>query len=167
MSKLYRPHVPLSVCCEVAERQLRAAGEIKDVIAVAGSRTYSNKLRTLLPWLAWVLGCEPSELRLDHDPPLAARPRNSQGLGLKSRYEPDANDPDHLFYRPHGAQHAGSHDVKTRIRGDHGQLSDLALIKKARRYDPLTKNKPPKRKVKIHSKGFDKVSRPFQKRTKK
>ena len=48
-------------------------------------------------------------------------------------YIPDANDPEHLFYRPHGAQFAGSHDVKTRIRGDHGQFSDLALIKRERR----------------------------------
>jgi hypothetical protein len=162
MGRLFRPHVPLSVRCNVAERQLREYTAYYGY-AVAGKKTAGNRLRAMLPLLAQVFGCEVSELRLDHDPPLAARPRNSQGLGLKSRYEPDANDPDYLFYRPHGAQHAGSHDVKTRIRGDHGQHPDRVLIKKARR---LTENKPPKRKVKIPSRGFDKVSRPFSKRSK-
>jgi hypothetical protein len=69
-------------------------------------------------------------------------------------YEPDANDPEYLVYRPHGAQHAGSHDVKTRIRGEHGQFSDIAMIKRQRR-----RERPAKRKAKI-------PSRPFQKRKK-
>jgi hypothetical protein len=104
--------------------------------------------------LADAFGCEVSELRLDHDPPLALRPQERRGLGRKTYYTPDANDPEHLFYRPHGAQHAASHDVKTRIRGEHGQFSDIAMIKRQRR-----RERPAKRKAKI-------PSRPFQKRKK-
>src|SRR5690242_21536260 len=49
------------------------------------------------------------------------------------RYFPDANDPDHLLFRPQPTDAEASHDVKTRIRGAHGQHSDLALARKNRR----------------------------------
>lgn len=86
--------------------------------------------------------CDRSELRLDHDPPLALRPQHRKGLGRKTYYVPDANDPEHLKYRPHGPQHDGSHDVKTRVRGDHGQFSDLALIRREKRRLGKAERKP-------------------------
>lgn len=146
MPRLYRPHIPFSVRVKVAARQLRASdtaigrsvlyglsllGE-KDF---PGDRTLSmaRKLRSLLQALATAKGCEVSELRLDHDPPLGARKK--RGEGRQTVYTPPANDPDHLFYRPHGPEHDGSHLIKTNVRGDHGQHPDRVLIKKARRLE--------------------------------
>ena len=164
MARLFRPHVPLAVRCDVAERQLLAGFEHPHARVYTSARTAGGRLKVLLAALAAQFGCEVSELRLDHDPPLGARRVTGwPSVGPGVHYEPDANDPDHLFYRPHGPQHAGSHLIKTNIRGDHGQHPDRVLIKKDRR---LTENKPPRRKVKIKSRGFDKVSRPFQKRRK-
>ena len=171
MTRLYRPSIPLAVKCRVVMRQL---GEmfIEDVLAA-----HPGKLKLLLSAkmtaFAIITGCEVSDLRLDHDPPLAARPRERRGLGRVTYYMPDANDPDHLFYRPHGAQFEGSHDVKTRIRGDHGQFSDIQLIKRQRR-----RERGPKPKKPVANKGFAKKSsklakqkqripsRPFPKRSK-
>lgn len=137
MARLYRPHIPLKIRVQVAERQLRAIPEQSAIVETIEetTETWSEQLHHLLLYLARALGCEVSELRLDHDPPLALRPQERRGLSKKVFYTPDANDPDHLFYRPHGAQHDGSHDVKTRIRGDHGQYSDIVLIKRQRRRD--------------------------------
>lgn len=159
MARLFRPHVPLSVRCEVAERQLRQLDPRKLGYFVRPPKTAGNRLKVLLPWLAGCLGCEVSELRLDHDPALGAR-SVGQRKG-KTFYIPDANSPDHLAYRPHGAQHAGSHDVKTRIRGDHGQHPDRVLIKKARRAEAAKSGKPPKRKIKIPSAKKPWPKRPF------
>jgi hypothetical protein len=167
MARLYRPHVPLSVRCKVAVRQMRALTKCEptDEYGIAYSDQpkpqHGEMLKLAMFHLAIAFKCEVSELRLDHDPPLGARPRIRMGLG-KTKYQPDANDPVYLEYRPHGPQHAGSHLIKTNVRGDHGQHPDRVLIKKARR---LTENKPPKRKVKIKSRGFDRVSRPFKKRS--
>jgi hypothetical protein len=85
----------------------------------------------LICQLSELLKCDVQEMRLDHDPPLGARPKT--GDGKRTRYTPDANDCEHLFFRPHGSQYANSHDTKTRIRGDRGQYSDIALIKRERR----------------------------------
>lgn len=131
MGKLYRPHIPLSVRCAVARRQLRDGGSTFKSFG----GTLTIQLEQLRAALAEQIGCEVQELRLDHDPPLGARPRRRHGLGRKTYYTPDANDPDHLFYRPHGPEHAGSHLVKTNVRGDHGQHPDRVLIKKARRQE--------------------------------
>jgi hypothetical protein len=181
MARIYRPAIPIEVKCRVALRQL---GEIRPDevinnnrprsdagymvgIAKMPGRSLGRLLPTLLERLADLLGCAIEDLRLDHDPPLAARPQERRGLGRKTYYTPDANDPEYLFYRPHGAQFDGSHDVKTRIRGDHGQYSDVVLIKRQRR-----RERPPKPKAKIKSRGFDAKaggkpkwpSRPFKKR---
>lgn len=132
VGRLYRPTIPLSVRCEVAERQLRARGlELDEKLFFPKNLT--ERLQWLRESLALVLGCDVKELRLDHDPPLGARPRRRCGLGRKTYYTPDANDPDYLFYRPHGPEHEGSHLVKTNVRGDHGQHPDRVLIKKERR----------------------------------
>lgn len=135
MARLYRPHIPLRVRCKVAERQLRERDPVKVGYATSGKKTAGSRLQILLPWLAKTFGCEVSELRLDHDPPLAARPRIRLGLGRKTRYQPDANDPVYLEYRPHGPEHARSHLIKTNVRGDHGQHPDRVLIKKARKLE--------------------------------
>ena len=165
MSRLYRPHIPLEVRCKVAERQLceayRSQGILCQQILTAGSM--GNRLKVLLGTLAGEKGCDVKDLRLDHDPPLAARPKERRGLGRKTYYVPDANDPDHLFYRPHGPQFEGSHLIKTNVRGDHGQHPDRVLIKKQRR---LERGPKKKRGPKIRSRGFEGKSRPFPKRRK-
>jgi hypothetical protein len=169
MARLYRPHVPVEVKCRVVLRQL---GEMFVDQVLADARTAKMSLGSLLAGrlsvLADLLKCEIAELRLDHDPPLAAREIvKTNGRG-QNYYKPMANDPEYLNYRPHGAQHEGSHDVKTRIRGDHGQFSDVALIKRQRRRERVPK---PKRGPKIKSRGFGKpnqkqkwASRPFDRR---
>lgn len=113
--------------------------------------TMTIRLDQLRNELARSIGCEVSDLRLDHDPPLAARRKLQYSSVIKPTYFPDANDPDHLAYRPHGTQFDGSHDTKTRIRGDRGQLCDISLIKKLRR---IERGPKPKRGPKIQSAGF-------------
>jgi hypothetical protein len=165
MARLYRPHVPMKVRIAVAERQVTELSRL-----AAPARPGWARLYWLLEVVAQKAGCDVSELRLDHDPPLAARPRHRRGLNPKTFYMPDANDPDHLFYRPHGPQHERSHLIKTNVRGDHGQHPDRVLIKKARR---IERGPKPKRGPKIRSRGFIKStnisaakmkSRPFNRR---
>ena len=141
MARLYRPYVPLEVRCRVA---MKALGELWPDQLLEEMGASKTLLTMLLTKLAAVLVCDVTDLRLDHDPPLGLRPQERRGLGRKTYYVPDANDPEHLFYRPHGTQFAGSHDVKTRIRGDRGQFSDVTLIKRQRRRD--RKAKPVKRR---------------------
>ena len=155
--KLYRPAIPLEVKCRVVLRQLGELFPEETLQAAKKDRCLGRVLNVWLSEFAQIIGCEVSELRLDHEPALALRTVVSRRPYLRGEtwvYDPDANDPEHLFYRPHGAQHAGSHDVKTRIRGEHGQFSDIAMIKRQRR-----RERPAKRKAKI-------PSRPFQKRKK-
>jgi hypothetical protein len=149
MSRLYRPTVPLEVKCLVALRQLgemwpervideNRANPSNSYMARIGASTAAHRslgrlLTASLNRLAELLGCNVLDLRLDHDPPLAARLRYRRGLGKKTYYQPDANDPDHLKYRPHGPQFDGSHLIKTNVRGDNGQFPDRVLIKRERR----------------------------------
>lgn len=151
MAKLYRPHIPIEVKCRVVLRQL---GEMFPDEVLNERRRHHRGFGPFLKQkrqeLADLLGCEVSDLRLDHDPPLGARVKHDYhkgddmiGMTYFSVYEPDANDPEYLRYRPHGAQFAGSHDVKTRIRGDHGQFSDITLIKRQRRRERGPKPKRP------------------------
>ncbi len=163
MARLYRPPIPIETKCRVALRQL---GEmfIDDVIVAnrfvprdTRHRSLGRLLDEKLVALAELLKCEVSDLRLDHDPALGARPKHRRGLGKKTYYIPDANDPAHLFYRPHGPQFEGSHLIKTNIRGDHGQHPDRVLIKKARRAERGPK---PKRGPKMQGRGFEKKTKP-------
>jgi hypothetical protein len=169
MARLYRPSIPLEVKCRVLLRQL---GELwPDAVIEEWKRKHTSLLVILQGRLAKLRTCEIKDLRLDHDPPLALRPQTWNRQGKFDRYVPDANDPEYLLYRPHGAQFEGSHDVKTRIRGEHGQFSDIALIKRQRR-----RERPPKPKKPFASKGFAKKSsnlakqkipsRPFSRRKK-
>lgn len=156
MARLYRPHVPLAVRIQVAERQAKAKPSVRWGFYLTvewGPQQQARRLAMLLRVLTEQFGCEVTDLRLDHDPPLAARPRHRRGLGPKTYYTPDANDPDHLAYRPHGPQFARSHLVKTNVRGDHGQFPDRVLIKRERRRREKTKRKPSR---KIQSRGFQK-----------
>ena len=152
MPRLYRPHIPLKVRVQVAKRQLHEAKRPdlwQNYCAVAIGESASTKVQLLKAYLADVFACEASDLRLDHDPALGARPK--RGAGKATRYTPDANDAAHLFYRPHGPQFDGSHLIKTNVRGDHGQHPDRVLIKKQRR---LERGPKPKRGPKIQSRGF-------------
>lgn len=134
---------------------LRQLGElfIDDVICANRYAPRDHRRRSLgkllsekLVVLADLLKCEVSDLRLDHTWALENRPKVFKN-GIHVDYDPPANDPEWLSYRPHGTQFVGSHDVKTRIRGDRGQLSDNALAKKERRR--LRKLDPKRRRVKI------------------
>lgn len=173
MARLYRPHVPITVKIAVAERQVTELSRL-----AAPARPGWARLLWLLDVIARKTGCEIAELRLDHDPALAARPLMHKRKTGTIVYKPDANDPDHLFYRPHGPQHAGSHLVKTNVRGDHGQHPDRVLIKKARRLEqsrncetPRKASRFPKVAARVkHSAGFGRqktkwASRPFPKRS--
>jgi hypothetical protein len=173
MARLYRPTIPVEIKCRVALRQLgeaepdnvikanrprRDAGYMVGVVGLPG-RSLGRLLERLLDELAESLHCKVEDLRLDHDPPLAARPQERRGLGKKTYYVPDANDPEHLFYRPHGAEFDGSHLIKTNVRGEHGQHPDRVLIKKFKRLERGPRQKP---KRKWASKSFPK-GRSFRK----
>lgn len=158
MARLWRPAIPLEVKCRVALRQLGDTPSA-DRLIDNSKGMLGHFLKCLLFNLAESFDCSVNDLRLDHEPALALRPQFKRGLGKKTYYEPDANDPEYLFYRPHGAQYAGSHDVKTRLRGDHGQYSDIALIKRQRKRD-----RPPKPKRKWASRPFPKGQRKIQSR---
>lgn len=155
MARLPRKHIPLAIRVEVAERQMRGFADrsllprshhtIIDSVTILEAPA-GEKLKTLLEMLATRFGCPVKDLRLDHDPALANREKRARmptGQTFRVvivpkgatvlRYYPDELDPEHLLYRPHGAEHEGSHDIKTRVRGERGQFSDLALLKRERR----------------------------------
>jgi hypothetical protein len=165
----------LAIRVQVAERQIEKqfgrpaiVRHIQGASAAHGD-TWGDRLTVLLINLAALMKCEISDLRLDHDPPLAARAHGREPGSAKTFYLPAANDPEHLNYRPHGPQFSGSHLIKTNIRGEHGQHPDRVLIKKEKRRQRGPK---PKRGPKIQSRGFDKsakskwATRPFDRRSK-
>lgn len=144
-------------------------------------RGFGRLLKEKLTLLAELLNCTPADLHLDHDPALAVRLKFIEmpnGLTVRGvlvpkggtvlRYSPDANDPEYLFYRVKAA-----HDVKTRVRGERGQLSDLSLMKKLRKLDRKRLAPKPKkawgkgRKMQGHSsfpKGRKFAARPVRER---
>jgi hypothetical protein len=129
MPRLFRPTIPAEVKCRVLLRQL---GEMfPDAVIAEHRRGLGALAEALQGRLADLLRCTAKDLRLDHDPALGLRARS--GEGRETVYDPPANDPEFLAYRPHGTEFEGSHDVKTRIRGDNGQFSDITLIKRERR----------------------------------
>jgi hypothetical protein len=85
---------------------------------------WGKVLKLLLAQIAELLGCEVTELQLDHDPALENRPFNKR----TQKYKPDANDPNYLIYREKHAHH-----IKTNVRGDGAQLSDAAQARKRKR----------------------------------
>ena len=151
MSRLPRPNPPIKIRCRVVLRQLgelfidNIIRENRFVPRVVPSRSLGKLLYEKLATLATLLNCEVSDFRLDHTLALENRAKVFKN-GVHIDYDPPANDSEWLAYRPHGTQFAGSHDVKTRIRGDRGQLSDNALAKKERRRKARLRLKNPKRK---------------------
>lgn len=156
--RLHRPYIPWSVREQVINRQMAEANFTETwAIKYAGStaRRVRWKLEEFFAGKA---------VELHHRPALVNRQRCCTGCGSTqtlgellrehplavsccperdmSGYKPDANDPDFLVYLVAGA--GEEHDVETRVRGQHGQHSDLALARKRRRAE--RKRNRPKRK---------------------
>ena len=132
--RLYRPHIPLKVRVQVAERQImRSQG-----LPFWRRRREESNAAWLQELLAYLFPGK--DFHLDHDPALATRKR--RGEGKATVYTPAANDPDYLIYRE---KH--DHHIKTNVRGEHGQHPDRVLIKRARREREKATDKS-KRKMK-------------------
>jgi hypothetical protein len=143
---LPRKHIPYSVRCAVAERQVRAIGVDPDQF---DARPLSLRLDFLLTALFGGHGCH-----LDHHPALENREQIKDVDGVILRYVPDELDPAHLIYRD---KH--SHHIKTNVSGEHGQYADNVIAKRERRRKRKAAGKV-KRKTKwpkgrkIKSRGF-------------
>ena len=121
-----RRYIPLCIREMVLDQQMDAAGFTPSWAARQGP-TYKRlemKLREFFD-------CVPVELH--HRPALCNRERDGDD------YIPRANDPAFLTYLP-----VDDHDIETRVRGQHGQYSDLALRRKRKRIE--RKKTRPKRK---------------------
>jgi hypothetical protein len=124
MARLFRPYVPIKVQLRVAEDQLLARGMPPPQFDPLTQRKLPAKQRL---YLALRDLFDERKAQLDHDPALCNR-RKIMRHGSFIRYDPDANDPAYLIWRP-----ADEHNIKTRVRGEHGQLSDLAIARKRKR----------------------------------
>lgn len=135
MARLPRPSIPLSVRLDVALRQLGYTDKERQAFIGVGkeARCMGKMLESYLVELANRMGCPRDQLRLDHDPALENRTQIKGYNDQIVRYYPNANDPEHLQYRPHAAEYAGSHHIKTNVRGDNGQFSDNMLAKRKRK----------------------------------
>jgi hypothetical protein len=122
--KLPRPHIPIPTRIKVARRQLFFFGVNDALMQKDHCETPAVYLDRLLGGLSIYLGAMFKPLHLDHDPALCNR-KYSYRTG---KYTPDANDIRYLIYRTQA-----DHDIKTRVRGDGAQLSDLAKLRKTKR----------------------------------
>lgn len=168
MAKRERPsHIPLSVQVAVAERQLGNTREkMEYVLFCSGTKRMSLANRLSIA-LGILFGAQ--TVNLDHTWALIDRRYNQRIKRVADRYTPNANDPAYLEWRPKARDATRSHDIKTFVRGDNGQLSDIGLRNKQRRMDRnrgITKSKRPRKAIK--SRGFQKTptkhkwaSRPF------
>lgn len=120
MTKLLRPHIPLKVRVIVAVRQVDAAGVT--LMQIPGETAKARLDRHL----RFLFG--KATPHLDHDPALENRERIYTSLDEHIGYKPAPNDPDYLVYREKAA-----HDIKTRVRGEHGQFADNVIAKRERR----------------------------------
>lgn len=180
MARLYRPSIPVEVKCKVLLRQIGELWPDEALATAKKARQLTRYVEGLKTMLAQTLNCAAADLRLDHNPALENRPQFRRGLGKKTYYVPDANDPDHLIYRE---KH--DHHIKTNVRGEHGQYPDNTLAKRERRR-LKKKTPPPNAKIaktwnlhpcmscgRVHAKGKCRAlkrkmpSRPFQNRRKK
>lgn len=129
--KLLRPHISIHIRCIVAMRQL---GEMwpEQVLSIHKNKTVL--LKHLLNRLTELIGAE--RLQLDHQPALALRKKIFRN-GVHVEYRPHSSDPEHLIWREKNA-----HRIKTQVRGDHGQFSDLALIRREKRRAKKLKKNP-------------------------
>ena len=148
-----RDYVPIAVLVIVSEKLVRSLGGVP---AAAEAGSLSWRWRFNMGLASRIKGVTRDTWQLDHDPSLALRKKQRRwnGMRMVSHYDPPANDPEYLFYRD-------DHHTKTFQRGDHGQYSDIVLIKRERR-----RNRPAKPKRKIASRPFppSKNHRPFPKR---
>jgi hypothetical protein len=137
--KLPRPYVPLRVRVAVAERQFFEIHKRQPSMAFMKTRILSQRVK--LEWLlVTMFGSKLIELH--HRPALLNRSY------VNGKYHPDANDPAFLVYLP-----ADDHAVETRVRGQHGDYSDLAKRRKAKRIAQKTKRP----RSRLRSRGFDKT----------
>lgn len=112
-------------------------------------RTMKERLHNLLQML---FVDEPRHL--DHQPALVLRDYNPR----TERYTPDANDPEYLCYRT-----VTSHKLKTTIRGDGAQRSDISAMMHQRKMDENRGKRKRRPKVKLKSRGFQKgIKRQFR-----
>lgn len=140
MARLHRPYIPFAVRVIVAERQLGARFPVLlDAVGIEYPKVGKKRLDAILFYLSNDLFGS-RKFALDHDPALVNRRRYVRNG--KTFYDPPANDPAHLVYREAGP--GSDHDIKTRVRGDGAQLSDLAKVRKRKRKE--RKAKAPKRK---------------------
>ncbi len=150
-----RPRVPLAVQVAVAERQVGF-----------GPKPDANKRGRLLGLLIMLFGA--AKAHLDHDPPLRARGYNPRIKDVAARYTPNANDPAFLIWRVKDGNEPSSHRVKTYVRGEHGQYSDVVLIKRERRRErkkEKAKARWPRRKMRSANRWPPKGSRKLGGRT--
>lgn len=149
--RLPRPYIPWSVREQVIDRQMAAA---KFTPSLAAGLATSVEQRVRWKTEEFFAG---RAVELHHRPALVNReiiPVKKEDRGVAAwhdsfrvivRYNPDANDPAHLIYLP-----ADEHDVETRVRGQRGQHSDLALARKRRRKERKLKRP----KSRLRSRGF-------------
>jgi len=147
VSRLPRPHIPLSVRVQVAERQVGEAGF--PGLLMFGGQDKKPLRERLVDALGFLFGDQ--KIELHHRPALVNRHRKRNG-----DYDPPANDPLSLVYLLDD-----EHDVETRIRGQHGQHSDLGMARKNKK---IAANRNPKRrKAKIAQREeYRWPSRPFR-----
>lgn len=153
-----RKHIPILAKCLAARRQLKELGVEPPRRPRRNGRVIPKTEHFemhLLPILEDLLG---KPLQLDHDPALGLRQQFKNGRGEIVRYVPAEDDWRYLTFR----QKAG-HLEKTVGRKPGAEKtvttkgSDIWLMKKYRRLEG-----PPKRKVRIPSRGFPKIKRSFR-----
>jgi hypothetical protein len=160
-----RPYIPLSVRVQVAERQLRGMfnGDQRSPIWWALNRTdgmrLGDRLAVYIEALSEALG---DVLELDHDPALILRQYKVDRRKPEAAwFTPNANDPEHLIYRPlgdHGQKTTGRKPGAAKTITTKG--SDIWLKTKFRRLEQPRKK--PKAKIPQRAKPWPK--RPFPKR---
>lgn len=154
-----RPHpaFTLEAQCRTAMHQMRyEITRVDHMMTVRGHRSrggLSALLPELLESLARSIGCEVSDLRLDHNPALSLREYDS----VTHKFTPDANDYYFLTYRS-----AADHHIKTNVAGDGAQRSDTAERMHRRRLDENRGLRWRKPKKQIKSAGFRKPSPGFK-----
>lgn len=130
------PQPPTDVKLYVALRQLGAGhvpAEYLVEVAVR-DRCLGVAFKAARAKLAVALSCPVEQLRIDHTWMLRTRAyKPRKGKPVAGWYIPHAHDPDYLRWRPQGAEFDGSHHVKTNVRGERGQYSDVVLAKRERR----------------------------------
>lgn len=166
-----RPHIPLHIRVQVAERQLSESGSILWALYasavsmnsnIGAPLTLTHRLRILLGHLF-----PDGKFELNHTPALILRKFN----GRTGRYTPAANDPNYLEYlsveghqkRTTGRNPGATHTITTK-GSDIGLKNKFARLERKKKIDtsdiPETKKSWFKKaKVKIPSRPFQKGKR--------